>query len=409
MSSPPSLCSATALIAFAIAASTQGKVAILGPCQFDSRRVSSRLLVSILKLLHQSLWGRISVSTIRKVAQNAGVSIATVSRVINNNPAVSDAIREKVLDAINACNYVPAVSRRSTSFLALVYASSFSLGSSYDMALIEGMGQAMDAVDFDLVVLNPSRDRGSDETYTQYFLRKGVRGVILRSTTEGRSVCEEIAEEKFPAIVVGDHFEHPSLNFVYADSYPTSKQATQHLLTLGHRRIAFASNKFDDGDHADRHRGYAEAMQESGVNVGTELIFRVPAHRPDGAQLLRNLMSAAEPPTAVFITDPSVAVGLLNEARSMNVEVPRDLSVVGFDDRDARDYIHPKMTAVCQDAVQLGREAFLQLAKIVETGGEKPQADVVSQTWLELNQTTGPAPAEVMRVMPDGTRLVASP
>ena len=348
------------------------------------------------------------MSTIRKVAQAAGVSIATVSRVINNNPAVSGAVREKVLEAINRCSYVPNVSRRTTSFLALVYACPFSLGSSYDMALIEGMGQAMDKMGYDLVILNPTRDRSPDESYTQYFLRKGVRGVILRSTVEGREVCEQIAKENFPAIVVGDHFDHPTLSFVYADSFQTSKQAVQHLLTLGHQRIAFASNKFDDGDHADRFQGYKEAMQAGGMSPGQDLLFRVPAFRPDGAQLLRNMMSVSQPPTAVYVADPSVAVGLLNEARSMRIDIPRDLSVVGFDDRDTRNYVYPKMTAVCQDATQLGGFAFSELARIVENPQNNCGENQIGTTWFELNETTGPPPTDASRVLTDGTRLAVS-
>jgi len=357
-----------------------------------------------MKQLQALLQEDIKVSTIRQVAEIAGVSIATVSRVVNNSTAVTDEIRAKVLEAVNKCGYVPTVSRRNTSFLALIYAGPFSLGSSYDMALIEGMGQAMDSLDFDLVVLNPSRDRNPDESYTQYFLRKGVRGVILRSTVGGRPICEEIAGEKFPAVVVGDQFEHPDLSFVYADSYQTSKQAIQHLLTLGHKRIAFAANETDDGDHADRYRGYCEAMQEAGLEQCQDLIFRIPAHRPDGAQLLRNIMSALNPPTAVYITDPSVAVGLLNEAHSMRMEIPQDLSVVGFDDRDTRNYVYPKMTAVCQDAIQLGYKAFTHLTRIVETGGTNPPLVQPATTWLELNQTTGPPVVGSVRVLHDGTR-----
>ena len=344
--------------------------------------------------------------TIRQVAETAGVSIATVSRVINNNPAVSGGVRTKVLEAINHCGYVPTVGRRTTAFLALVYTGPFSLGSSYDMALIEGMGQAMDGHDFDLVVLNPSRDRGQDETYTQYFLRKGVRGVILRSTVGGRAICEEIAEENFPAVVVGDHFDHPTLSFVYADSYPTSKQGIEHLLSLGHRRIAFASNEFEDGDHADRFKGYRDALKAAGQEVCDELLYRVPAHRPDGAQLLRNLMSSPQPPTAVYVTDPAVAIGLLNEARAMKIDIPGDLSVLGFDDRDSRDSVSPKLTAICQNAIDLGRGAFNRLAQLSQSSDYKQRKEYpAANTWLELNQTTGPATQTPERVLPDGTRI----
>lgn len=345
------------------------------------------------------------MSTIRQVAEHANVSIATVSRVINNSSAVTQEIRNRVLESVNRCGYVPNVSRRSTSFLGLIYTGPFALGSPYDMALVEGMGQAMKGVNLDLVILDPTRDRGSEETYTQYFLRKGIRGVILRSTVEGRNVCRQIAEENFPAIVVGDHFDHPTLNFVYADSFSTSKQAIEHLISLGHRKIAFAANEFDDGDHVDRYRAYVEVLEKSGIPLENSLVFRIPAHRPDGAQLLRSLMSIPNPPTAVYITDPSVAVGLLNEAHFMRIEIPRELSVVGFDDRDMRDFVYPKMTSVCQDAKYLGSEAFVQLANMVEAGMSHRSADRIASSWFEINGTTGRVPQEQVRVLPDGTRI----
>ena len=107
------------------------------------------------------------------------------------------------------------------------------------------------------------------------------------------------------------------------------------------------------------------------------------------------MMSAPKPPTAVYITDPSVAVGLLNEARNMNMEIPRDLSVLGFDDRDSRDYVSPKLTAICQNAVDLGKEAFSRLAQFVQSSQSRESHQASAATsWLELNQTTGP-PAEM--------------
>jgi len=348
------------------------------------------------------------VPTIRQVAENAGVSIATVSRVINNSSAVTNEVREKVLEAVNRCGYVPNVGRRTTSFLALVYAGPHSLGSPYDSALIEGMVQAMGTTALDLVVLNPQRDKNVDESYTQFFLRKGVRGVILRSTVDGRGMCEEIANEKFPAIVVGDHFEHSNLSFVYADSSKSSRQAVEHLISLGHRRIAFASNDHEDGDHVDRYTAYTEALIAADIEQDKSLVFYVPARRPDGAQLLRNMMSLTEPPTAVFITDPPVAVGLINESRNMGMEIPGDLSVVGFDDRDARNYVFPLMTAVCQDARQLGCDAFAELARAVEGGRNAKPNDCVSNCWLEINNSTGQPTAAAVRILPDGSRLLVA-
>jgi DNA-binding LacI/PurR family transcriptional regulator len=354
------------------------------------------------------LQDNIIVATIRQVAENAGVSIATVSRVINNSSAVTEEVRAKVLESVNRCGYVPNVARRTTSFLALVYTGPFSIGSPYDAALVEGMVQAMDTTSLDLVILNPLRDKLADESYTQFFLRKGVRGAILRSTVEGRQTCMQIAEENFPAIVVGDHFDHPNISFVYADSSDTSRQAMEHLIVLGHSRIAFAANDHEDGDHVDRYTAYCETLEKHSLQVDQSIIFRVPAHRLDGAQLLRNLMSVPKPPTAVYVTDPPIALGLINEARNMAMEIPRDLSVVGFDDRDARNYIYPKMTAVCQDARQLGYEAFAELARAVELGKGSRCQHRISSTWLEINNSTGQPPENSVGILPDGTRMAAA-
>ncbi len=343
--------------------------------------------------------------TIRQVAENAGVSIATVSRVINNSPAVTEEVRVKVLDAVNRCGYVPNVARRATSFLALVYACPFSLGSPYDAALIEGMGQAMDLTTLDLVILNPVRDKRPEESYTQFFLRKGVRGVILRSTVDGRLICKQIAKENFPAVVVGDHFDHPNLSFVYADSIESSSRAVDHLITLGHQRIAFAANEYEDGDHCDRFTAYCKTLEAHGLEVDRSIVFRIPAHRQDGAQLLRNLMSVPQPPTAVYITDPPIAIGLIHRAQSLGIEIPKDLSVVGFDDRDSRNYVYPQMTAVCQDARQVGYEAFSELARCVEaSNGDRPGHRILS-SWLEINNSTGQPPVDPVRILPDGTRV----
>lgn len=311
-----------------------------------------------------------------------------------------------MLAAINDCRYVPTVTRRNTQTLGLVFAGPWTLGSPYDVSLLEGMGQAMGTADLDLMILNPHRDKQADESYTQYFLRKGVRGVILRSTVEVRDVCRQIAEERFPAIAIGDHFAHPDLGFVYADSRPASRHAMEHLISLGHRRIALAANEYEDGDHVDRLAAYRESLTEHGIAIDEKLIFKVPARRPDGAQILRNMMTIAHPPTAIYVADPPVAIGLINEARNSGMSIPDDLSVVGFDDRDARNYVLPCMTAVCQDAVELGRTAFLELARAINSddSDDRPQSQIAA-TWFEINQTTGAPPTAPTRVLPDGTRL----
>ncbi len=346
------------------------------------------------------------MANIRTVASEAGVSIATVSRVMNNHASVGRSVRSKVVTAANRLGYAPSVGKRSTSYLAFVYTGPSSFNSPYDAMLMAGIAEALDETEFDLAILNPQRDKKPDESYSQFFLRKGVRGVILRTTSGTRGVCLAIAEEGFPSVVIGSRFDQPDINYVYGDSLPTSKQAVEHLISLGHTRIGITLSLVEDSDHTDRLEGYRQALADCGTEPEPRLMYRVPAQRPDGAQLIKRILSGPHPPTALFITDPAVVIGAVNQARRMGVVIPEDLSIIGFDDGDDRNDMYPQLTAVCQDASQLGYESLSALARIVSAKDrDSVSVRLAVPTWLEVHDTTGPPPDSPVRVLPDGTRV----
>jgi DNA-binding LacI/PurR family transcriptional regulator len=346
------------------------------------------------------------MSTIRKVAKRAGVSIATVSRVVNGSSSVAPELRERVLEAVNCCGYAPTVGRRSDASIALVYAGPFSVGSPYDSACIDGMVSAMLQTDFDLKIVHLRRDKGPDETYSQFFMRKGIRGALVRTTYADRDVARGIAEEDFPSIVLGDHFDEPRLAFAYNDSRVASWEGIEHLISLGHRRIAFASNEIEDGDHIDRRDAYRGALTAHGL-YDERLVFRVPARRLDGAQLMRKVMSLSRPPTALFIADPLTAEAAINQAHALKVRIPEDLSILGFDDTDTRHSVYPSMTAICQDSCELGRLAYELLVKRCGAKAGDAVQSVLGKAWLEINHTTGRVPEQPIRILPNGDRLMA--
>jgi DNA-binding LacI/PurR family transcriptional regulator len=348
------------------------------------------------------------MASIRTVAVEAGVSIATVSRVLNQHASVGREVRSRVIAAANRLGYAPSIGKRSTAYLGFVYTGPSSFSSPYDAMLMAGMAEAMDETGFDLAILNPQRDRKPTESYSQFFLRKGVRGVILRTTAGTRGVCHTIAEERFPSVVVGSRFDRPDVDFVYGDSLPTSRQAVEHLLALGHRRIGIALSLVEDSDHADRLEGYRQALSGYGIGPDPHLMYRVPAQRPDGAQLIKRILSGPRPPTAMFICDPAVVIGAVNQAHRMDVLIPEDLSIIGLEDGGGRNDVYPRLTAVCQDASQLGYEAFAALARWVDSAnrdGERVPIRLALPTWLEVHDTTGPPPVCPARVLPDGTRV----
>jgi len=345
--------------------------------------------------------------SVREVAKEAGVSISTVSRVINGRSTVDPQLRQQVLAAVERCKYEPLIGRKRQDSIALIYAGLFTPGSPYDSACIEGMVEAMRASEFDLAIIDLRRDKSRDETYRQFFARKGICGAILRSTTAERRIVQQIAAEELPLVALGDHFDHPSLSFLYADSANASRQAIEHLLSLGHTRIAFAACEREDGDHRDRFQAYRTTLEARGL-WNPDYIANIPPQRLDGEKLIRNLMAMPDRPTAVFIADPLVAVGAINEAHRMKVAIPGDLSIVGFDDTDIRSVIYPKMTAICQDSCRLGKAAFERVAALTAGQAAFDESPAVHAAWLEINETTAPPPEVAFHILPNRTRLAAT-
>jgi DNA-binding LacI/PurR family transcriptional regulator len=346
------------------------------------------------------------VATIREVARAADVSVATVSRVLNNTATVSPGVRDRVLEVAGRLRYgAGSAARSATTHIALAYTGPSSLSSPYDVAILSGMSEAADEAGFDLVITSLAQPARSNESAAQRLARKGIRGAVLRTTTETRHVCTQLAKQGFPGIVVGDCFkDEPDVSYICADSRSTSYQAVEHLISIGHRRIAIVLNQVADHDHQDRLLAYQQALREHGMDIDPRLVHRVGAQRPNGAQVMRSLMSLRDRPTAIFIADPPIAVGAINQAHEMGVKIPDDVSIIGFDDTDTREDVYPKMSAICQDAHRLGYEAAKALHERLQDHADEPLR-VVHPTWLELHSTVSQPPAVAMRVLPDGSRF----
>lgn len=337
--------------------------------------------------------------SIRDVAKQAGVSIATVSRVLNGHQTVNPELREKVLKAASACDYRPTVGKRTSERVALLYTGPFLIGSTYDAACLDGIAAAMRRSPYDLVMLDMERDRTEGESLQQFLDRKGVCGAIVRSIFDHRYILEEMANESVPLVVLGDHFEHPSLGFCYSDSRGASRDAVEHLVSLGHQSIGFVACDRDDGDHMDRFEVFKEVLSAAGI-YREEFVYRVPPFRLDGAPLIRRILSKTERPTALFIADPLVAVGVLNESHRLGVQVPDELSIIAVDDTDVRNMVYPRLSSVCQDSRLVGEMAFDMVCRMVG-GSDLTTADSRrEEAWFEIHDTTAPPPATVDRFLP---------
>ena len=350
------------------------------------------------------------MSSVREIARRLGLSPATVSRALNNNSNVDPDTRDRVIAAANNAKYIPTLSKTPLNVIGLVYPDEPvepDYGG-FESALLSGILRGLNELRFDLKIISVSRDKLPTETFSQFFLRKGIRGVILRTFLESRSMCEAIADEGFPAIVVADRFEHPKVNFISCNSREDSARAISHMLDLGHRRIGLAVHRHADTDHVDRREGYMDAFRSRGLEIDRALIVETIGEMVGGETSIMRFMSMPEPPTAVYFTNPLSTVGALRRCHELGIRVPQDLSIIGFDDSDIRYHTFPTCTAVCQDATMMGFEAARWLTRML-SGLAEARLRVSKHTSFEINMTTAAAPAAPVRVLPDGTRLSVEP
>jgi len=334
------------------------------------------------------------MASVRQIANKAGVSIATVSRVINNSPKVSAASREKVLEVINQQQYTPKTGKLRATNVAYVFTDSITLGSPYDAGILAGMTSGLEYNELDLLVLNAKSCRQGGETYQDVFRRKGVCGVIVRTTSASLGICRAIIESGLPVVVLGDEIEGYEQSCLDVNSRLASQDAVEHLIELGHKRIGFCTNVVEDKDHSDRYGGYLDAMELASIDTDPKLHFRVPASRQGGEQLARRLSAMVEAPTALFVADPATCLGLLIETRKLGIDVPGQLSIAGFDDSETRFTTSPALTAVCQDAQRLGSQAMRKLVGLMPDHASDDDLDEQELlAWFEVNESTGPAPA----------------
>ncbi len=252
----------------------------------------------------------------------------------------------------------------------------------------------------DVAIIDIHRDKQENENYTQFFMRKGIRGVILRTSMQHRQVSIDIANEKFPSITVAECFEEPNVNYLVADSNIGTRQAIEHLIQLGHNRIAFAMMIDPDHDHRERYEAYRAVLAENGIDYDPKLAFKIIPTLNGGAQVISRAMLLPQPPTAIFFADPPAMIGAIQRCHEINLKVPQELSIAGFDDSTIRQYAHPLPTVVWQDASSLGQKAAMWLCNtLIDPKQAQPCRETVS-TILEINQSTAPPP-----VTPTGTIL----
>ncbi|MEM1164660.1 MAG: LacI family DNA-binding transcriptional regulator [Planctomycetota bacterium] len=347
------------------------------------------------------------MTTVRDIASALGVSPATVSRSLNHSGEVREDLRNRVLLQAKRMGYQLPTRRTQPGAIGICFLNEPAgpRFSGYDAVIWSGVARAARAHKLDLTTLD-LQDRSPGESVASFLRTRSIEGLVLRVDNHTRDMATDLAGHGIPVVVVAEQITSDDLGYVYCNSRPQSYAAVEHLIHLGHRRIAVAVNSVLDRDHQDRLEAYREALAAYAIEPDPDLEIVMVADLDGGAAAVSRFMSLPSPPTAIFFTDPTATVGAMRRTLELGIRVPEELSIVGFDDEQSRCFTFPKYTAVCQPAADLGFAAGRWLAREIVTGraGRSEPVRLELQAFFEVNYTTGP-PCEPVRVLPDGSRL----
>jgi LacI family transcriptional regulator len=334
--------------------------------------------------------------TIKDVAKRVGVTPATVSMVINNKPRISDETRRKVLEAIEELDYFPhegarslVLKRTNTVGVAAPFFTSY-----FVLETLGGVEQEVRQSDYNLVLYGT---RGllktEDAVITRIARERKVDGLITVNLSLTPKQLKYF--EKNNVAIVSLESELEGCDCVLVDNSHGAYIATKHLLSLGHQRIAMVNGPVRFASAKQREEGFLQALAEAKVPLDPEMNLQVANYRrEEGFDAGNQLLQLRHPPTAVFVAAGDVcATGVLLALKKNGVEVPRQMSVVGFDDQPFTELVEPAMTTVRQPMAKMGAEAFQLLKHAMQGGGEARQPKkLVFETELVVRQSTAEAP-----------------
>jgi LacI family transcriptional regulator len=302
-------------------------------------------------------------TSIEDVAKLAGVSISTVSRVINKFTSVKEKNRIMVLDAIKQLNFQPSVVAQrlasgKNNVVALIiprYEGVFY--SFYALELIRGIGTLCAAFKLDLLLhLTDSR--------SELNLR-GAGGIIFADLIGNRRQLEDALRQGIPCVVINNYVQDLEVSCIAVDNAGGAKQAVDYLASLGHRKIAHITGDLVTQAAAKRFEGYKRALGKNKITFNSQYVFKTDYSRGQARAAAEKLIKMPDPATAVFVASDSMALEVMTVAREYGKDIPGDLSIIGFDDNPSGLYGPVALTTVRQPLIQMAEESVKELNRLL--------------------------------------------
>jgi len=340
--------------------------------------------------------------TIKDVARVAGVSPSTVSRVLAGHPNISPKTHDKVRRVLKDLHYHPHAGARS-----LVTGSSRTIGlitarpttetfaSHFFPEVIRGIGSVLEAEGYNLVLSTSHGERDQRDACLQMLRSRQADGVILTVSRLGDELIDALVSEGRHFVLIGrpadkeGRLSHPAVPFVNNDNVAAAASAVEHLVSRGHRRIAFITGPTHWVYSYDRYQGYRQGLEEAGVPFDADLALEGYVTQEDGSRAVERLLALPEPPTAVLAMDDILALGVLETAMRRGLRVPADLAIAGFNASAITSWTRPQLTTIRVPIYDLGAMAARMLVGLLHGIPSRPHQVILPSQIIARESTLG--------------------
>jgi len=332
--------------------------------------------------------------TLEEIGKLAGVSRSTVSRVVNGQPDVKAAVRERVLQVIRETGFVPNPAARSlaaqrSGILGLVVPRSVAtfFGDPYFSRLTQGISQACYEQGYMLSLFLFYTKKEEELLLPRIAQRSFLDGVIVQATTDADPIIPQLQKSTMPFLVVGRLNDMPDdLSYVDVDNVSGAKNAVEHLIKLGHERIAHVCGRLDNRPALDRKIGYEKALRDHNLPIDPNLIVNGDFSEEGGYASVQGLLP--HKPDAIFVASDTMAVGVVRALKDAGLLVPNDIAVMGFDDLIPAQRSEPQLSTIKQPILRFGVSAVEVLTDIIEKGNMPPR-QALYDTELVIRDSCG--------------------
>ena len=328
-------------------------------------------------------------ASIRDVAARAGVSVTTVSHALNGTRFVSQQALAKVHEAAHALGYVPSevargLKHNTTRTLGMLVPNN---SNPYFAEIIRGVEHRSYSAGYSLLLCNSNDDPQQQADHLRVLAERRVDGIVLVASGDDDAIVAVCKDLRLPLVLVDREIETIAVDLIEVDHAAGGELATAHLLELGHARVSCIAGPSDLRPSRRREAGWRRALEKAGIAPRPDEVAPGDFGPASGAAAMRRLLRSPQPPTAVFVCNDMMAIGALHAAHEAGIAVPRQLSIVGFDDIELAAYTSPPLTTVAQPKEAIGTGAAGLLLERLRDGRTEPRRTVL-QPALHLRAST---------------------